>query len=369
MMTLSLVKTVPRKMEGTELRRGFTTGSCAAAAAKAAAYVLINEQGLESVDITLPGGQRADFRVHRVKYENDTAEACIIKDAGDDPDITGGAEICCEVRFNTKGLGVIVKSGRGIGTVTKPGLSVPVGQPAINPVLMKAIKDELCKVLKETDCPFGLEATIFVPRGEELARKTLNLRLGVVGGISILGTTGIVEPISTKAWTDTVVASMSVARACGVSHVVLTPGRTSESAAMNMLKDLPQEAFVQMGDHVGFSLAEARKRGFTKVTIVGQFGKLVKMAMGATRTHVKDSSLELGFLADLASELGLQNKKVDSIQTANTAREVFQNLRRASGGTELFERIREMVANTAREILASKIDFECLMVDYEGKPV
>ncbi|MHB8173172.1 MAG: cobalt-precorrin-5B (C(1))-methyltransferase CbiD [Nitrospirota bacterium] len=369
MMTLPGEKTAPRKKEGTELRRGFTTGSCAAAAAKAAAYVLINRQGLESVEITLPGGQSADFKVHRFKYENDTALACVIKDAGDDPDITGGAEICCEVSFYTKGFGVIVKGGQGIGTVTKPGLTVPVGQPAINPVPMKMIKDELCKALKDTDCPLGLEATIFVPRGEELAKKTLNYRLGVIGGISILGTTGIVEPISTRAWTDTVIASMSVARACGVTHAVLTPGRTSEAAAMNMLKGLPQEAFVQMGDHVGFSLAEAKKRGFTKVTIVGQFGKLVKIAMGATRTHVKDSSLELGFLADLASELGLQKKKVDQIRTANTAREVFLGLRRADGGKELFERIREMVGNTAREILGSKIDFECLMVDYEGKPV
>jgi cobalt-precorrin-5B (C1)-methyltransferase len=369
MITLPREKTAPKKKEGTELRRGFTTGSCAAAAAKAAAHVLINERGLESVDITLPNGQRADFKVHRFKYESDTAEACIIKDAGDDPDITGGAEICCEIKFYTKGFGVIVKGGKGIGMVTKPGLSVPVGQPAINPVPMKMIKDELSKVLKDTDCPLGLEATIFVPRGEELAKKTLNYRLGVIGGISILGTTGVVEPISTKAWTDTVVAAMSVARACGINNVVLTPGRTSESAAMNILKDLPEEAFVQMGDHVGFSLAEARKKGFTKITIVGQFGKLVKMAMGATRTHVKDSSLELGFLADLASELGVQKKKVDSIRTANTAREVFLNLRRASGGKELFEHIREMVGNTAREILGSKIEFECLMVDYEGKPV
>ncbi len=368
MMTSPREKTAPRKKEGVELRRGFTTGSCAAAAAKAAAYVLINEQGLETVDITLPGGQRADFKVHRFKYENDTALACVIKDAGDDPDITGGAEICCEVRFYTKGFGVVVKGGQGIGTVTKPGLTVPVGQPAINPVPMKMIKDELAKALRDTDCPLGLEATIFVPRGEELAKKTLNQRLGVIGGISILGTTGIVEPISTKAWTDTVIASMSVARACGVTHVVLTPGRTSEAAAMNVLK-LPQEAFVQMGDHVGFSLAEARKRGFAKVTIVGQFGKLVKIAMGATRTHVRDSSLELGFLADLALELGLQKKKVDSIRTGNTAREVFLDLYKTAGGKELFDRIREMVGNTAREILGGKIDFECLMMDYEGKPV
>ncbi len=189
-----------------------------------------------------------------------------------------------------------------MGLVTKPGLPVPVGHPAINPVPMKMIKEELCKVLKETDCPLGLEAVIFVPQGEELARKTLNARLGIVGGISILGTTGIVEPISAKAWTDTVSAAMSVAKACGITSVVLTPGRTSETAAMRILPDFPEEAFIQMGDHVGYSLAEAKKHGFAKVVIVGQFGKLVKIAMGNTRTHANDSTLELGFLADLALE-------------------------------------------------------------------
>ncbi|MGA2192973.1 MAG: cobalt-precorrin-5B (C(1))-methyltransferase [Nitrospirota bacterium] len=358
-----------KKRERDELRRGFTTGACATAAAKAAAYALISEQGVENVEITLPVGHNAVFEVAHIEYSNDRAEASVIKDAGDDPDVTGGAEICAEVKFYTKGFGVIVKGGKGIGMVTKPGLSVPVGQPAINPVPLKMIKDELCKVLKETDCPLGLEATIYVPRGEELSRKTLNERLGIRGGISILGTTGIVEPISTRAWTDTVVAAMSVARACGVTHLVLTPGRTSESAAMNIFSDLPQEAFVQMGDHVGFSLAEARKKGFSKVTLVGQFGKLVKMAMGATRTHVKDSTLELGFLAEIGQELGYSRKKVENIRSANTAREVFLNISKNHNSSELFHRICEMVENTGREILGNKIEFKCIMVDYEGKMV
>jgi cobalt-precorrin-5B (C1)-methyltransferase len=161
METLPQRKTAPNKREVAELRSGFTPGSCAAAAAKAAAHVLINEHCLESVDITLPNGQKANFKVHRVKYNCDTAEAYIVKDAGDDSDMTGGAEICCEVKFYTKGFGVIVKGGQGIGTVTKPGLPESVGQPAINPEQMKMIKDELCKVLKETGCPLGLEATIF----------------------------------------------------------------------------------------------------------------------------------------------------------------------------------------------------------------
>ncbi|HLB25866.1 MAG TPA: cobalt-precorrin-5B (C(1))-methyltransferase, partial [Nitrospirota bacterium] len=328
-----------------------------------------NEKPIEKVEIGLPAGVKVAFYVSGLNYSDDRAEATIIKDAGDDPDVTGGAEICAEVKFYTKGFGVIVKGGRGIGVVTKPGLPVPVGQPAINPMPMKMIKDELCKVLRETNCPLGLEVTISVPRGEELAKKTLNERLGIKGGISILGTTGIVEPISTRAWTDTVVAAMSVARACGQTHVVLTPGRTSESAAMVILRGLAEESFIQMGDHVGFSLAEARKRGFTKVTIVAQFGKLVKMAMGATRTHVKDSTLELGFLADLAAGQGLAKKKVEMIKSANTAREVFLNLRKGSGGEEFFRALVELASNTAREVLGGKLEFGCILVDYEGRPV
>jgi len=360
-------KTAPRTKGNVELRKGYTTGACAAAAAKAASYALINESGVDTVDVSLPAGPKAVFKIHRLEYTDDYAEATVIKDGGDDPDVTNGAEIGAVVRFYTKGFGVVVRGGKGVGRVTKPGLAVPVGHAAINPVPLKMIKDELARVLRETGCPLGLEATIFVPMGDELAKKTLNERLGIIGGISILGTTGIVEPISARAWTDTVVAAMSVARACGAEHAVLTPGRTSESAAMKILTGLPEEAFIQMGDHVGFSLAEARKKGFTKVTVVGQFGKLVKMAMGSVKTNAKDSTLELDFIADLALDAGVNRKKADAIRTCNTAREAFLNL--GKGGRGLYEAICGRVKDTASGILGGKVEFECIMVDYEGKPV
>ncbi len=365
MSTQEKVATGKRISSG--LRRGFTTGACAAAAAKAASYALINERGVDSVEITLPSGAKAQFKVEHLEFTDDYAEATVIKDGGDDPDVTNGAEIGAVVSFYTKGFGVVVKGGKGVGKITKPGLAVPVGHAAINPVPLKMIKDELARVLRETGCPLGLDATIFVPRGVEMARKTLNQRLGIIGGISILGTTGIVEPVSARAWTDTVAAAMSVARACGVTHAVLTPGRTSEAAAMAILKDLPEEAFIQMGDHVGFSLAEARKKGFTRVTIVGQFGKLVKMAMGSVKTHAEDSTLELGFIADLAGGLGISGKKVEAIRASNTAREVFLKMRK--GGQELFAAICGKVEDTANGVLGGKVGCECIMVDYEGKPV
>ena len=362
------VKAEPKKKDSAELRRGYTTGACAAAAAKAAAYALINEQGVDRVEVTLPAGQKVFFDVNRIEFTEDWAEATVIKDAGDDPDVTAGAEIGALVKFYTKGFGVMVKGGKGVGKVTKPGLAIPVGHAAINPVPLKMIKDELARVLQETDGPLGLETTIFVPRGEDHAKKTLNERLGIIGGISILGTTGIVEPISARAWTDTVVAAMSVARACGAVHAVLTPGRTSETAAMKIYTGLQEESFIQMGDHVGFSLAEARRKGFTKITVVGQFGKLVKIAMGSVRTHVKDSSLELGFLADMARELGYEGRKVEAIRSANTAREVFLSLQK-NGGAPIFRAICERVAATAENILGGKVEFECVLVDYEGNPV
>ena len=356
-----------KKKDGKGLRKGFTTGACAAAAAKAASYALINEQGVETVEVTLPAGPKAVFKVHRVEFTEDYAEATVIKDGGDDPDITNGAEIGAVVRFYTKGFGVVVMGGKGVGRVTKPGLAVPAGHAAINPVPLKMIKDELARVLRETGCPLGLEATIFVPRGLEMAKKTLNERLGIIGGISILGTTGIVEPISARAWTDTVAAAMSVARACGVTHAILTPGRTSEAAAMEIFNDLPEEAFIQMGDHVGFALAEARKRGFTEVTIVGQFGKLVKMAMGSVRTHVRDSALEIGFIAELAAQTGMPGRKVEVIRSSNTAREAFLGLKK--GGEGLCGAVCRKVEATAGGILGGRVGFKCIMVDYEGKPV
>ncbi len=368
MTTSGKVKPCPTRSETAGLRKGFTTGSCATAAAKAAAYALILERRVDSVEISLPSGDTAVFSIRDIDFTEDWARAVVVKDAGDDPDVTNGAEIGAFVKFYTKAYGVVVSGGRGVGMVTKPGLAVPVGQPAINPVPMKMIKDELMAVLKETDCPLGLEAVVFVPNGEELAKKTLNHRLGIVGGLSILGTTGIVEPISTSAWTDTISLAMDVARAVGVRHAVLTPGRTSETAAMSIFNELPEEAFIQMGDHVGFALSEARRKGFAEVTIVGQFGKLVKMAMGADRTHANDSRLELAGVSAIAREAGLKEEAVRAIGSANTAREAF-HIARKRGGKEFFRLVCDKVASTAASHLGNRIFFECVMVDYERNRV
>lgn len=368
MTTTSSVKPAPKKTGSLGLRKGYTTGACATAAAKAAAYALINEQGMDSVEIRLPIDKTVSFNVHSMEYNEDWAIATVIKDAGDDPDVTNGAEIGAFVKFYTKGYGVVVAGGKGVGVVTKPGLAVPVGHPAINPAPMKMIKDELAVVLRETGCPLGLDVTIFVPEGEALAKKTLNERLGIVGGISILGTTGVVEPISTSAWTDTISLAMDVARATGLKQAVLTPGRTSETAAMKIYGELPEEAFIQMGDHVGYALSEAKRKGFSQVVIVGQFGKLVKMAMGAVKTHAKDSTLETESIAVLAGESGLSGDIIRLIASANNAREAFF-IAREFGGDGLFKTVRDRVRQTAKGVLGSRVSFECVMVDYEGNRV
>jgi cobalt-precorrin-5B (C1)-methyltransferase len=245
-----------------KLRSGYTTGACAAAAAKAAVQLLLAEQclkpnvgaihelplqhreAIESVEIPFPDKSRHIFRIKNSKIktggEQIIARASVIKDAGDDPDVTNGAEIVAESKvgaIHELPLQIIIKGGKGVGTVTKPGLSVPVGEPAINPVPRQMIRDAAAEAILESGrgtarCAPALEITISVPNGEELAKKTLNHRLGIVGGISILGTTGIVKPVSAEAWTATIASSMDVAKAMGHKEVVISAGRTSETAHM-----------------------------------------------------------------------------------------------------------------------------------------
>ena len=270
------------------LRSGYTTGACAAAAAKAATLLLLNSgsavrgsEDLQNIEIPFPDGSRATFKVHNSSSTMQDAQqgawASIIKDAGDDPDVTNGAEIIAAVTFLTDSLppfppnGFVIKGGNGVGRVTKPGLSLPVGEAAINPVPKKMIQEAVTEALRQAAEPKGdsdgsksfrggmsaiLEITISVPDGEELAKKTLNRRLGIIGGISILGTSGIVKPLSSEAWTASITASMDVARALNLQEIVVSAGRASEKAHMRKYH-LPEEAYVMMGDYLEFSLLAA----------------------------------------------------------------------------------------------------------------
>jgi len=309
------------------LKSGFTTGACAAAAAKAAALFLLSGQKPQEVEIPFPTGDRHSFVLHRCFRQDNWAAASIIKDAGDDPDVTNGAEIIALIddagKSRTKGI--VLLGGPGVGRVTKPGLAVEVGEPAINPVPRRMISEAVREAEKEAGSFQGLRVMISVRDGEQLAEKTLNSRLGILGGLSILGTTGIVRPVSAKAWTDTIDASMSVARAAGLTEVIVSTGRTSEAAVQKLLQ-FPEEAQVMMGDYLAYALNSAKEHGFEQIHLSGMWAKILKCALEIPQTHVRHGALEVRHAIDLLIKLGLDPEIADNLRSANTAREIFYRL-------------------------------------------
>lgn len=319
------------------LRSGFTTGACAAAAAKGAALALLHGQPPAQVEIPFPDGCRRSFRLHTCAAQGNTASASVRKDAGDDPDVTNGAEIIAAVSLQEPGCAgeaVAIRAGAGVGTVTKPGLSIAAGEPAINPVPLAMIRAAVSEALRELKREhLRLTVTISIPGGERLAEKTLNRRLGILGGLSILGTTGIVRPVSAEAWTATIEASMHVARAAGLDEVLLSTGRTSEAAAQRLLR-LPEEAQVMMGDYLEHALTAAQRLGFRRIHLAGMWAKVLKCALGIPQTHVRHGALEMRQAAGLLGGLGLDRETAARLAAANTAREILQALQ-AQGRADL----------------------------------
>jgi len=318
--------------EKKKLRSGFSTGACAAAAAKAATVVLLGGREIDRVEIPFPTGNRHGFELHSCVRQDSQVRVSVIKDAGDDPDVTNGAEIIAIVQEQGPGVSeelIIIEGGPGVGKVTKPGLPIVVGEPAINPVPRKMIRGAVGEAMEEAgENHISLVVTICVTDGELLAEKTLNHRLGIIGGLSILGTTGIVRPVSAKAWTDTIDASMKVAKAAGLSEVIISTGRTSEAAVQKML-NLPEESQVMMGDYLAYALKGAKRHGFGKIFLAGMWAKVLKCALGIPQTHVRHGALEVQHAADLLQELGLERETADVMATANTAREIFLRLKEA----------------------------------------
>ncbi|HEX5772914.1 MAG TPA: cobalt-precorrin-5B (C(1))-methyltransferase CbiD, partial [Geomobilimonas sp.] len=329
-------------MSRKNLRHGYTTGACAAAAAKGAAQMLRDQALVDAVDLNLPTGETARFILHGQRLTDTDASCYVVKDAGDDPDVTNGAEVhvTIGVVFFTPHR-IVIEGGAGIGRVTKPGLAVPPGEWAINPVPRRMITEAIKEVLAMRCMPATLTATVSIPNGAELAKKTLNERLGIVGGLSILGTTGIVRPISAKAWTDTIDTALDVALACGCRTVVLSTGRTSELVAqkasgtgdwnpddglkgLGIGEKLFEEAFVMMGDHVGHALRACVRKGVERVVIAGQFAKLLKIACGHEQTHVNSSELDLKMLAEWFSDTHPRSPVPGYCRNANTARHVLE---------------------------------------------
>ncbi len=349
-----------------KLRKGWTTGACATAAAKAAYHSLITGSKVAKVAITLPRGQQVEFELESLEIiDETTAKASVIKDAGDDPDVTHGAEIVSTVRL-TQQVGVQFKAGKGVGIVTRPGLKLAVGEPAINPVPRQMLEQVIDELANLYDQPGNVEIIVSIPDGEELAKRTLNGRLGIVGGLSILGTTGIVKPYSCAAWIDSIHRGIDVAKASNIEHVAACTGSTSEQTVQRYL-GLADVAMLEMGDFVGAVLKYLRKHSIPKLTIGGGFGKICKLAMGHINLHSKESKVDFGWLANQAELIGADAALCKHIVGANTALEVLGVSLKA--GLDLPAHIAGLAQGQITKRLDNSMTVNVIIVDRNGQVV
>lgn len=349
-----------------ELRKGWTTGACAAAAARAAYEGLLTGRFPDPVSILLPRGQRPSFALAQCTLGDGSATAGIIKDAGDDPDVTHGALILTTVEHAAPGSGIAFRAGDGVGTVTRPGLQLPPGEPSINPGPRGMIARAIHDAADECGGTGDVTVTVAVPGGQALAEKTLNARLGIIGGISILGTTGIVVPFSCAAWIHSIHRGIDVARAAGLTHVAAATGSTSE-AAIKAMYDLPDMALLDMGDFAGGTLKYLRQNPVPRVTIAGGFGKLTKLAAGHLDLHSSRSSVDVGQLADLLAGL---DAPVELVARARAARSAGEVLEMTSGTAyNLPDLVAQRARSTALAALAGGTALDVVIFDRQGRKI
>jgi cobalt-precorrin-5B (C1)-methyltransferase len=351
------------------LRRGWTTGACAAAAARAAFAALLTGRFPDPVTIRLPRGQSPSFALALAELGDGAARAGIVKDAGDDPDVTDGALIVAELAWGEPGSGVRFRAGAGVGTVTRPGLPLGVGEPAINPVPRAMIRDALNDVAEANGTVSSggmgpdVTVTIAIPGGERLALRTMNARLGIIGGLSVLGTTGIVVPYSCSSWIHAIHQGIDVARAAGLDHIAAATGTTSERA-VQALYDLPEQALIDMGDFVGGTLKYLRRRPVARLTLAGGFAKFAKLASGHLDLHSSRSRVDGAALACLLAGLGADNASVAAAESCDSAAEILVIAGERGGA------LAEAVARQAREValatLSGRTTVEVAIIDRAG---
>jgi cobalt-precorrin-5B (C1)-methyltransferase len=346
------------------LRRGWTTGACAAAASRAAFAAILTGHFPDPVAIRLPRGGTATFALALAKLNGTGARAGVVKDAGDDPDITHGALIIAETVWTAPGSGIRFAAGEGIGTVSRAGLSLPVGEPAINPAPRALIRDMLVDAAAEMGAPPpDVTVTLSIPGGDRLAERTMNARLGIIGGLSILGTTGIVVPYSCASWIHSIHRGIDVARAAGLDHIAAATGATSERAVQR-LYDLPDHALIDMGDFVGGTLKYLRRHPVKRLTIAGGFAKLAKLAAGHLDLHSARSRVDIARLSGLLGELGAEPGIMEAARAANGAAEILG----VAGGMR--EALARAIAGRAREValttISGKTAVEVAIVDRQG---
>ena len=349
---------------GRPLRRGWTTGACATAASTAAYQALLTGEFPDPVAVELPGGKRPEFPLALQRLAPGAATAGVVKDAGDDPDVTHGALVLATVSEGPSGSGVTFRAGEGVGTVTLPGLPLAVGEPAINPAPRRMIRDALARVAAGHGGGGDVVVEIAVPGGEEIARRTWNARLGILGGLSILGTTGVVIPYSCSAWIASIRQGVDVARAAGYEHVIAATGDTSERAAQERY-GLADSAVLDMGDFAGAVFEYLARHPIPRLTVAGGFAKLSKLAAGHLDLHSARSQVDLSRLSRLVLAAGGTEPLADAVRGANTALHALQLAQAAAVP------LADCVAADARAVVlqtldGAAVDVEVLVVDREG---
>jgi len=357
----------PVRKPGGPLRRGWTTGACAAAAAAAALRAVLTGTAPDRVTIRLPKGETPTFDVTTAEKITDGWRVGIVKDAGDDPDVTHGAEIIVTLTPRVPGNGITFKAGPGVGTVTLPGLPVAVGEPAINPGPRGIITDALRAVAEELDGAPDANVTISIPGGEEIALKTMNPRLGIKGGLSVLGTTGVVIPYSCASWINSIHRGVDVAKHQNIAHIIAATGSTSEAAAMKAFPDFPEQAFIDMGDFAGGLLKYLRRAPVEKLTLVGGVAKLSKLAQGHLDLHSKRSSVDMAALAALARGAGADEQTSQQITAANTAMQAWQVC--ADAEVPLADVIARGARETAMAAVSGDVEIAVRVYDRTGVEV
>ncbi|MBI5698376.1 MAG: cobalt-precorrin-5B (C(1))-methyltransferase [Thaumarchaeota archaeon] len=346
-----------------KLRTGFTTGTCVTAAAKAGLVAIITKKKIESIEVSLPK-QKITINIASCQFDQYTAKCSVIKDGGDDPDVTHGAEIIVDLQITDSAGKIEIDGGEGVGRVTKPGLGLEIGSAAINPTPKRMITENLTIAGKEILQKKGIKVIISVPRGKEIAPKTDNPRLGIINGISILGTTGIVVPYSTASFAASIRQSLDVTLAMNGDTVVLTTGGRSEEFSRKEI-DLPDHCFVQMGDFAGYTIQQCAKKSIKKAYIAGFIGKMTKIAMGVKQTHVKGSKVDMDFLVKIAQKCNASKETLDQIKNANTARHV-QEIVTKSKVDGFFSAICQESHKQMQAHSENKVEIRVILFDFDG---
>ncbi|WNO65774.1 cobalt-precorrin-5B (C(1))-methyltransferase [Streptomyces sp. NBC_00121] len=355
------------QLKHTGLRPGWTTGACATAATTAAYTALLTGDFPDPVSITLPKGQTPAFALAVEELDGERATAGVVKDAGDDPDVTHGALVRATVRRLPPGSGVVFRAGPGVGTVTRPGLPLDVGEPAINPMPRQMMRDHIARVAADHGATGDVEITVSVDQGEEIARSTWNPRLGILGGLSILGTTGVVVPYSCSAWIDSIRRGVDVARAAGHTHVAGCTGSTSEKTVVAEY-GLPEIALLDMGDFAGAVLKYVRRHPVDRLTVCGGFAKLSKLAAGHLDLHSARSQVDKGFLAELARQGGADAALAAEVADANTGLAALQLC--AAAGVPLGDLVAVAARDQALSVLrGAPVAVDVICIDRAGAVV